>query len=58
MMGLPKGLAAREFAVCVVEGVHFEMAVIAVMWDTMQVLLIGVEGRCYDVDTYWIIVNV
>ena len=30
---------------CVVEGVHFEMAVIVAMWDTMQVLLIGVEGR-------------
>ena len=35
MMGLPKGL----------EGVCFEMAVVAVMWDTTQVLLIGVEGR-------------
>ena len=35
MMELPKGL----------EGVRFEMAVVAVMWDTTQVLLIGVEGR-------------
>ena len=39
-MGLPEGLAAREFAVCVVEGVRFEMAVAAAMWDTTRVLLI------------------
>ena len=40
MMGLPEGLAVREFAVCVVKGVCFEMAVVAAMWDTTRVLLI------------------
>lgn len=53
MMGLPEGLAAREFAVCVVEGVRFEIAVVAAMWDATRVLLIGVEGREVARDEFW-----
>jgi hypothetical protein len=52
-MGLPEGLAAREFAVCVVEGVRAEVAVVAAMWDATRVLLIGVEGREVARDELW-----
>ena len=44
MMGFPEGLAAREFAVCVVERVRVALLVVASMWDATRVLLMGVEG--------------
>lgn len=53
MMGLPEGLAAREFAVCVVEGVRVEMVVVAAIWDATRVLVIGVEGREVGRDEFW-----
>ena len=37
MMGFPEGLAAREFAVCAVEGVRVELDVVAAMRDTTRV---------------------
>ena len=53
MMGFPEGLAAREFGVCVVEGVRAEVAVVAAMWDVTRVLLTGVEGSEVDRDEFW-----
>ncbi len=54
MMGFPEGLAAREFAVCVVEGVRVELEVVAAaMWDTTRVLPMGVEGREVARDEFW-----
>ena len=44
-MGIPGGLAAREFVVCVVERVRIELFVVASMGDATRVLLMGVEGR-------------
>jgi len=53
MIGFPEGLAAREFAVCVVEGVRVELDVVAAMWDTTRVLLMGVEGGEVARDEFW-----
>ncbi len=44
---------AREFAVCVVEGVWVELDVVAVMRDTTRVLQMGVEGREVGRDEFW-----
>ncbi len=41
MMGFAEGLMAREFAVRVVEGVQVKLDVVAAMWDTTCVLLMG-----------------